>query len=110
MSALPRAPGRAPPGTRGARRAAGPGSPCRPRRAGSGSGRWLGLVAAMGEGRGPREAPPARAWRLLRPAFLESQRVQVGPSSWFSRMTAPKIDVDQVVGPTTVKTVGEAQL
>lgn len=79
VSAFPRAPGRAPPGTRGARRAAGPGSPCRPRRAGSGSGQWLGLDAAMGQGRGPREAPPARAWRLLRPAFLESQRVQVGP-------------------------------
>lgn len=79
VAALPRSQGLAPPGTRGAGRAAGPASRCRPRRARSGSGWWLGQVAVTGEGHGPREAPPARAWRLLRPAFLESQRAQVGP-------------------------------
>lgn len=79
VAALPRSPGLAPPGTRGAGRAAGPASRCRPRRARSGSGWWLGQVAVTGEGHGPREAPPARAWRLLRPAFLESQRAQVRP-------------------------------
>lgn len=71
-----RLPGR---GTRGAGRAAGPASRCRPRRGGFGSGWWLGLIAVTGEGHGPLEAPPTRAWRLLRPAFLESQLAQVGP-------------------------------
>lgn len=77
--ALPSSPGPAPPGTRGAGRAAGPASRCRPRLGGFGSGWWLGLVAVTGEGHGPLEAPPTRAWRLLRPAFLESQLAQVGP-------------------------------
>lgn len=79
VSALSCAPGPAPPGTRGAGRAAGLASPCRPRRAGTGSGRWLGLASTTGEGHGPREEPPALGWRFLRPAFLESQRAQVGP-------------------------------
>lgn len=44
VSVLPCSPGPVPPGTRGAGRAAGLASLYRPRRAGSGSGWWMGLV------------------------------------------------------------------
>lgn len=66
-------------------------------------GWWLGLVAVMGEGHDPLEAPHTRAWHVLYPAFLKRQRAQVWP-----RMTTPKID--QAVVPTTIKTVRETQL
>lgn len=68
-----------------------------------GLGWCLGLVAVMGEGHGPLEAPHAFAWHVSCPAFLKRQLAQVWP-----RMTTPKID--QAVGPTTVKTVRETQL
>lgn len=61
-------------------------------------------VAAPGR-RLPRVPGACCALRSSRASGCRS-----GPVQWFSRMTAPKMDVVQVVGPITIKTVGEARL
>lgn len=69
VSGLTRSPGLAPPGTPGAGPAAGPASWCRPRRAGSRSSWWLGLVAVTGKGHSPRGGASRGCVALVAPCF-----------------------------------------